>query len=388
MNLPALLFRFRVAYASRARRPTQRYLAPVRGVWKETVTTMPLTAMICALALGMPSAQDGGTKPPPMKNYENKVLDLKFQHPADWRVRKERLYDTFEFRIDGTLVRVQLLVTQMSASKDHWQKVNLDINSQNGRQVLRQWEEELLNVPLLMTKVREGEPGNVTISLSGLLLSVRPDKLLFRLYAPENVADQAEAAWFKVLLSADSLSGKLPSEAPVSAEDPKTKPSDNPPPVVVLRPDGNRPGKIERAPNRVQVDASSGLFAYLPSGWETKDGRLVHSSGLSVSLGVTTGEEALGRREYLRLGGSMLKELATVGKREELEGKANRAGSKVTRLTRNGSLADGKAVTQWIAFGFEGGYSWVIGWSGSSEEFEKQKTVLSDLADRLSVIAQ
>ena len=349
---------------------------------------MPLTAMICALALGMPSEQEGGTKPPPMKNYENKVLDLKFQHPAEWRVRKERLYDTFEFRIEGTLVRVQLLVTQMSASKEHWQKVNLDINSQNGRQVLRQWEEELLNVPLLMTKVREGEPGNVTISLSGLLLSVRQDKLLFRLYAPENVAEQAEAAWFKVLLSADSLSGKLPSETPATAEDPKTKPNDNPPPVVVMRPEANRPGKIERGPIRVQVDANAGLFAYLPTGWEAKDGRLHHTSGLSVSLGVTTGEEALGRREYLRLGGTMLKELATVGQREELEPKANRAGSKVTRLTRNGTNADGKAVNQWIAFGFEGGYSWVIGWSGTSEEFAKQKAALTDLADRLSVIAQ
>ena len=354
---------------------------------------MPITTVLAWTILGLQAT----------KVYEDKDLDLKFSYPQTWRLRKDRLYDILEFDMEGQLVKVQLMKTVMTYPKEHWQQVMMEVNSQSGRSVVKQWEEELLGVPLLLTRYNEGEGPTARQVLSGLLYGARQEKLNFRLTSTETVAEPAQKAWFEVMLGMATISGRMPNEKPPDSEKPvKPKPDARNPeaddPVrrgegrkgdktYVLKPVEQGPPKVELAPKKVLADENRGIFAYMPEAWSLARGQIVGPGGLMLAFTMMTGDQTQVKKEYLRAAGIALAKMDKVTDRTESKPGYNAAGFIVSEMTRTGPSAGG-AIASWTAYGWSAGYGWVLSWTGSPEDLAKLKPEMSALATRLSLAAQ
>lgn len=313
-----------------------------------------------------------------VKVYESKPTDLKFSYPADWKLKKDRLYDEFSFEIEGKPVTVQVMVTQMNYPKDHWQTVNREVNENNYRQVLKQWEEELLGVPLLLLRVRDTAKAEPQIIVTGLLYSSRQDKMLFRLNANESVAAQAESIWTNVLLTSNTISGVLPNvpnggtttNVPVNTSGGDSN-------VQVIAPPTNKPDKSVRGEAKVKIDQSSGLMMFFPTTWSFKDNSLTReSTKVTVTHGI--GDERVARSAWLKVCGGALNRINAVVSRKETEPKYTKAGFKGSVMTRTGAVGDYEEF-QWIVYGWSGGYFYTIEWSGTPADYEKAKDALAEL---------
>lgn len=345
---------------------------------------MPMTSLICATLLAAPQ---GGLV------YRNRELDLEFTYPAAWKVRRERLFEVLEFLIEGKEGKVQVFGTDFRFPAGHWQDVTRQINEQSGRVVQRQWEEEFLGVPLLLTQVAERKGNETQMLLIGLVYADKPQKLNFRLTAPAPIFDQAVQQWRDVLMTARTISGRLPGaenpDRPASAQPQATRPDPRRevPPVVLAPTTG--PAKLEVAPNRLVADAARGLFAYAPAGWSLEEGQL-KLQGLQgkAQFRAATLDAAGSRSAYLRRQGELLGELSRVTRREESRPAPNRAGFTVNVMNRIGLNAQNQDTVQVLAAGWANGLSWMVDYAGTPAQFSADQAALRELFNRLSVAPQ
>ena len=158
-----------------------------------------ITAFLAAAVMFQPAKQDTQT-------YSDIQLGLSFSHPSTWIIEKPLVAKntkkgrklasdagTVHFRIPltGAVDDADLIIVRaaFSGSPDTWQKVQMDANQNLKRQVERQWQQEILGVPLLLTKIDYSENGSSKVTLTGLLYNDSPNKLLFRLTGPASDFD-------------------------------------------------------------------------------------------------------------------------------------------------------------------------------------------------------
>lgn len=341
------------------------------------------TMVLPALALALMSQET------PTKDYVNTNVDLKMRYPADWELKREKLSDQLRFKVDGKQVYVDLMGIEMNFPASHWQEVTREINTNNDRAVLRQWEEEFLGVPLLLTKVRDISKADSEITITGLLMSNRPQRFLFRLFAPDSVSVQAEEIWNRVLLSADTVSGKLPSEALTTGQQGG---GTTPPPTSdngkthVLRPRDLAPKNPVLGSQRTVLEESRGTFLYLPEGW-TRENDLISLGATRVVFGHGIGDERVARRDWLQACGRALDRITRVESRVEPEMGYLDTGCKGTHLLRRGQK-DGQTEVQWVAYGWKGGYFYHLSWFGTELEFKTAESQLATLHNRLAISSE
>lgn len=354
--------------------------------------------VVLSAMFGILSAQEA---PARTRVYERRETDVRFVYPAEWRFRRERLFDLIEFQSGGKTVRVQLIGTEFGGAKGQWQEFTRQVNEQNGRTVLRQWEEELLGVPLMLTRVRSGGGEASEVILTGLLMSRRKEKFLFRLTAPEAVAEEAERTWFSTLLNMTTLSGKLPDEElPAVAAGSgaggaaAAGGSGRPQRVIVLRPETGGPVEVVRAPVRLVLAEAQGIFGYVPTGWALdtgEDGSLsLVKGGVRAGLRFGTGDDAAGSRELRRLVGERLSGFAVVSRRDALAPSANAAGFRVARTWRVGPASGGGEgeVAHWTGGGSGRGYWFVVDWQGPGAGLDAAREELDRLLQAMSLGAE
>ncbi len=325
-----------------------------------------------------------------LKEYTSPVTDMRLKYPSSWTLKKDRYADELRFKVDGKEVYVELMGIEMNFPAQHWQDVTREINSSNDRTVLRQWEEELLGVPLLLTKIRDLGKADIEIAITGLILSNRPQKMLFRLHTPESVAQSAEEQWNKVMLSADTISGKLPSEAAPTTPDGNgggtATVNTTPGKIQVIEPKTGAPKTIKRGSVRLPLDEERGTYLYVSEGWTVKDGVLSNGSvQLQFSQGI--GEERVARSEWLKVCGTALGRLNTITGRIEPEAKYRESGFRGTYLERRGTTADSGEV-QWIVYGWMGGYFYTLNWSGTELEYKSTKDAREKLFEQIAIAAE
>lgn len=322
------------------------------------------------------------------KNYEMKEADLALSYPASWKLSHTKYADIFEFPIKGQTVLVRMLHTDQRSTADEWQSAVKMIEETNGNSVQKQWEEELLGVPLLMTRYLEQKGAVRSIVLVGLLYSKTPEKASFRVIAPEPVAEDAEAEWRKVLVTARTVSGKLPTKEqpgtapPAQIEDPvKEKPGR----TVIIGPVSRVPKEPFKGPARFTANADRGLYAYLPEGWSMDKGKISNADGFAdLKVTFSLGDFDAAKTAWLKDCGAMMSEMKTINERLEPPTKMSLAGFTLTEMTRTGTNDKGPYV-QNVILGWSGGLSWTLTYSGSAEEWAKVKDKVHFLADRLSV---
>jgi len=326
------------------------------------------------------------------RTYRDDKLGLIFQYPRTWTLRKERLYSVFEWDLSGGgKAKVQLINSNFRSPKEAWQQVQKDVNITNKREVLRQWEEVLLGVPLLLTSVQYSESSGPERLLIGLLYSKSVEKFMFRLTAPAAGMDEAERQWREVFVSLRTTSGALPTtenpDTPVETERPPTKPDK----VITLKPSDGKPAKAVKAPKANRVTAlNQGMNVLTPESWTVadKDGVLVAThpelaGRLVLEIGNTT--EAAAKSVLMSASGKTLSRFTSVKRRTETPGGYNQAGFWICQINREGPTEAGELFLS-QAIGAGAGVYWLATYESTSpEQARKDRPVLDALFMAMSL---
>lgn len=348
---------------------------------------MPLlTTLALCLALGTP--QDT-PKPEKTKTYKEAEADLLFDYPASWQLRKDKYASIFEFSVNNQQVQIRILKTAGRYPASHWQESVKMVEETKGSEVLQQWEEDLLGVPLLMSKFREQSGAQKSIVLVGMLYTKTVQKVSFRVISPESVAEEAEKAWRGALVTIRTVSGDLPvkedpsSTAPVPTTE--VKPATGPTKTVVIKAKNGREGKVFQGPVRAEADKDRGLYAYLPEGWQLSDGILKGGAGMpSFKFSVGISELDASKREWLIRAGKLMSDLDSVSNRDEPPVKQSSAGFDLYTMVRVGKKAD-QEVVQILTLGWAGGLYWIAEQQIQKDMWMSRSKDVMSTFDKISV---
>lgn len=329
-------------------------------------------------------------------SFVSRDLGIQFEVPSDWRIQRKRFGEA-EFRIPlpsgGTAV-VDLFPSDFRNEADRWQLLQKTISEQLGHRVERQWVEELLGVPLLMTRVSFSTDGDEFIRVIGLLYTNQRNKMHYRLTSPRDAFDEVDLRWRRVLETIRTLGGQLPLPGdPDRAVVPNIPP---PPPRVTVV--GGRPSTetrpIVKAP--VIVESSVGgapAFLRIPEGWsalrdETGQILLTHpelTGSVRVTLHVAT---ITPPSALLRQASEALQLFSSVNQREEPAPMINQAGVITMYIRREGKTGDGRSLATWDAMGAsqETDRFWLFSYRSHDLVAEGRNRVqLLSLIDQMSV---
>lgn len=323
------------------------------------------------------------------RTFRDDKLGLAFQYPKDWKLRRERLYSILEIPLaDGRTAKVQIINSNYKSKPESWQQVQKDVNVAANREVIKQWEEELLGVPLLLTRVNYSEGAQPEGLLIGLLFTKEDEKFLFRLTGPQDVFAQLESIWRESLLSLSTANGKTPqgSQNPAGGGG-----GSKPDKVIVMRQDGGKPAKPVLAPNVFPVNALSQIVnVRLMEEWTCKSAEtgfvLTHPRLAGpVALTLLQSPEANLKSVLLAESSKSLGLFTKVERRSESKALYNRAGFLVSSIVRAGKTANGELVSHQAA-GSSAGLTWVISYQSTNlAAYTKELPMLDQLMATLSV---
>lgn len=325
------------------------------------------------------------------KTFRDKDLGLIFQYPANWEVKKEKYSTNFEFTAaDGSTSQIQVFKTQFRQEKATWQQLQREVSEQMRRRVTRQWEEQILGVPLLLTTIEYSDGEAQRSTFVGLLYTATQEKLNFRVNSTAGTAQQAEDAWRGALMTLRTISGELPVP-----EDP-TKPLPNPDttdsgrPITRLTPDDT--GDPVRTKNVTRLEKlGQQLDLYLPDGWalKTEDERIWLTSEKlvgSVEFTVTSGGRVQIPAALKAANDSTFDLYKLVTLREDPVPSVLRSGSFVARTLRVGPGMEGGEVVVLHAVGTTGSVIWRLSYKTDSEaKYKQDRKLLDRLIDYTAV---
>lgn len=294
--------------------------------------------------------------------FAEPLLNLQFDHPANWKllppVKKKGLKPlndraTFEAPVESghAPATIEVVRTSFNAATDIWQNLQIEVNQQLKREVVRQWQQDILSIPTLFTKSIYKQGDVPMSSLNGLFYMRGSQKMLLRLVCESAIYDKAQAMLVTAMESLRTIDGTSPAP-----EDPNRKPDPNEPkkPVRAARPvevgavepvklSGNVIGTFTVA-NRTYQLRTHGDWK-----WQEKSGRATlasvsQSASWTVEPRSTLDSEAPDRLLAARAN----KALDLFDKVDLREDKTivSKAGSTVTWIARTGSDKKGLLIRQ------------------------------------------
>lgn len=310
--------------------------------------------------------------------YRDTKLGLQFEYPKTWKVRRDRYSAIFEIPLGSAqTATVQLYNAKFKGTVDDWQLVQAEINRSMKRTVDRQWQEDLLGVPLLMTRISYEEGNRPTFAMVGLLYSSFEEKMHFRLSSSAETAEAAESQWREALLTLRTITGELPGVENPNLPSVKPEPEK---PTTVLKPKEEKKTFVRGTePATLTVDGTS-FRLLLGKGWSLADGKLVHPNlkgeilvqakiGLPEEAGnalLTVAKEALGDFDSVRL-------------REDPKPMEAPSGGLIGRVFRTG-MAKGTTIVRGTIVGYCEGVYWIAQYrSSDADAYRKDRALMDDL---------
>ncbi len=337
------------------------------------------SVLLCTLAL---SAQPSPTKP-----FVSREHGLEMQIPNDWKAVKERVRQVITFTTAAGPARVEVFASKYLQPAADWQNMHKTVNEQMQRKVDRQWEEEILGVPMLLTKVTYTEPkeGDVGV-LIGLLYSKASDKFHFRMVVPRSGYDEAETAWRTALLTLRTTTGQLPA-----VEDGRLDNIPKPPPVQAGQTINlaNQPQKTAPlGPVKVPftVGNRSGVMRF-DRGITTEGGNdfQIKVPGLpeSVRASVYNSVDSPASGLYvMQEANKDLNRFTTVTSRQNMGPKRSSVGNQIFSVVRSGQVT-GATVNTFLGVIDAGDFYLVMRFeSGDVKSWDRYKRTLDTLLER------
>jgi hypothetical protein len=335
--------------------------------------------------------------PPGKKTFANYEYGLTFDYPDTWQVSTKKDYSKFLIPLEGG-GKAELYLHSALFNRDieTWMYVQKDIVLQMKREVVSQTQEEIMGVPLLITKSRYTEKESSMVSVSGLVYSATARKMLYRLVATEASIDQANQAFNAVLQTIRTTTGKqIKTEDPNRKVDPKDiKNVDNHAPAVTrIEGQKTKTGELKKGSVVVVTEAAGrSVNLRLPEGWageKQADGSIViKHPELSMPLvvkinGILDSDPAT--KALFRQSSRSLDEFENVTKREEPKPATNSGGALVYIVWRTGKNGKGDLYTC-DAAGSLGDYYWLFSYrSVTSNIVAADRRTIEALVKTMSV---
>ncbi len=295
------------------------------------------TAFLCAVALAQTPAET--------KTFVTTDRLLEMQIPTGWAVKKEKTRQLITFTTPSGPGRIEVYSIRYLQQAADWQTMQMTVVNQMKRTLVRQWEEEILAVPMLLTSSKFNEPKQGDQgALVGLLYTNTPEKFQFRLVAPLADFDAVEGRWREALLTLRTSSGKIPT-----AEDGQPDPAATPgeqrigstinmaTQVAAPRPLG--PVKIP-----FTVSSRTGVLR-MPKGIKMSESEptlMVPGLKGSVRYEIFSNDDSPASGLFvMQEVNKDLDRFATVSNRENLGPKRNMVGAQMFGTTRTGKSKDG-----------------------------------------------
>jgi hypothetical protein len=280
-------------------------------------------------------------------------IGLAFNYPKTWQVSPVKKSSDFKVLVpvEGSSQKatLELYNVAFNSEKDIWQLGQKAINERMKHEIMRQWEEEFLGVPMLLTKVSYSDKEGPQILMTGLIYSRTPKKLMFRLSASPDDFDKAEFAWREAMNTIRTGRAWTP-EDPNLKPDPKAPTRATLPPAVVTKPNSlDTETKTTKPPVAIPITVSGKKLEFrMPGEWAGKleeDGSLTltHpelSTPVKVSIASSLDSDPA-QRALLVASSKTLADFQKVAKRDETVPTKNRAGAMVAMVWRTGNDAKG-----------------------------------------------
>jgi len=311
-------------------------------------------ALLLAAICGLSFSQDV-----PTATFTEPFAGFQFNYPKTWTItktkKKESWRSVFSIPLEGTSDKAQLEVdrTEFHATTDLWQTIQLRANEQLHRQVVRQWSQEVLGVPMLFSRIDYNDRGTPTSAVVGLFYTRTNEKLLLRLTSPTASFDKVFYEFNRILETMRQTDGKLPQEDDPSVEFTVEKKMEKAPvtPHVI---DAAKTTPTSKVKPPVVVDLVVSLKKVnlrMPLGWSS-----AKVKGNTLDLTESTLSEPLHVQLFsvldsdpamtalTKLSASFLDQFKTVTTREDTNPVANKAGCTVASVWRIGKGDQGDIV--------------------------------------------
>ncbi|MBS1717959.1 MAG: hypothetical protein JSS72_09545 [Armatimonadetes bacterium] len=340
-----------------------------------------------------PSATPAPQQPVDHKTFSNPRVGFAFDYPSTWQRTKmpKKKRDEAHFQIPTSdpkaMAVLQVTGANYRGEAKTWQQVQVDINRQLRRSITRQWQEEVLGVPLLLTKIEYTQKDVPETAIVALVYTRTNKKLNYRLEAPTAVFPEAEAQFRQTLLSLRTVSGDAPEE-----EDPgkpamaPPKPAEKTPTVVALVAPPTKKPSLDSKTYSLAFEQRR-LDVLVEKGWQIKN----NDGVLQITrpdLGATATIKLLSTIQA----GSMQQSLASIANKEidlfdvvDLRDNSNRNvhGHQILDIWRCGKASSGP-LTTFHGVGEAGGdLFWSLELSVPKALGAKQKLQLRKFCDEM-----
>ena len=290
-------------------------------------------------------------------SFSDAYFGLEFSHPKTWTVTKKgRDMTRFAIPIEGSPVpgELEIMRTSFHQTKDLWQSIQLQANATMRREVVRQWEQDVINVPMLSTQINFTDRGVAKTTMTGLYYTKTPSKMLVRLTSAIGDFDKLKYQFDSALESLHTIDGSAPVEDDPNYVFPVTKK----PQPAASRPvliDAGAAPKVKKPRHQTGIPltvSTKAVTMNIPSDWTTedvKDGHFVlHHPKLKEPIQVEVHSSLDSDRPaaaLLKLSGDELAEFLPGVTREDTDPTINETGCSVSTVWRVGKNDKGNLVT-------------------------------------------
>lgn len=350
--------------------------------------TTPLVALLAML----PGFQE------PVK-YVDPSLGIQFDRTSQW-VEQKKAKDGSRFLVplpdSSEQALFEVLRAPFHSGKDIWQTIQVDITKATKKTLVRQWEQDILAVPMLFTQVTWNDKGVDKTTLSGLFYTRTPVKMLIKVTTPTSEFPKAQYLLDQVLQSMSTLDGAVPQE-----DDPEVK----------LAPAPQKPVAAPKKPRVISAErevvkesgarvefpltvSTKQLKLSTPEGWRVEnsdDGRITlrHAdleNPLVIDVRYLLDSDPPLKALFVQ-STQTLNDYNAVTKREDTDGQINRTGCKISSIYRLGKGNQGDLAT-FEAMGLQGDFYFLFSYrSTKSATAAAERKVIQSLLDGISLEA-
>jgi hypothetical protein len=367
------------------------------------MNTVALVVMVALIGQQTPDAQA-----PKTVTFNDPKLGLLFDHPPTWKIEKDKKGHAGSKSEKGLTVMslptttsptgatLEIFHAKFASTPDIWQTVQLRSNEQLHRKVERQWQQDILGVPLLLTRISYTEKGSPITTLTGLLYTRTHDKLLFRLVGPTSDFDNVQYGFTTAMQTLRTVDGVMPvQEDPDHPLPPATK-SDPVPAARIPLVTATKPTKVILAPLTAKLVVSTkNLVFHYPLGWTLVNSQpssvTLKSEDLSAPVTFTffsSLDSDPASVALMNLTVQDLNKFNTVDERLDPPTTTNSSGCTISTVWRIGKDSKGPLYTL-QGSGQQGDYYFIVNFKGTTadDSAEDSKTVLK-LLKAVSLVLQ
>ncbi|MBI1757054.1 MAG: hypothetical protein HYR64_08110 [Fimbriimonas ginsengisoli] len=332
---------------------------------------------------------------PKTAEFRSNDLGLAFTHPKAWAFATRRGVSKAAIAVGtaGERAMLEIQPTVYSQAAEEWQQLQALAIQQMKREMVRQWKEEILGVPLLLTRCsyRRGEQDRT--QLVGLLYSRTPKKLLFRLDSPREGYEGVEFELRAALQTLHTLDGSLPSvEDPAHPMTPAeaAKKSEPPPKVTQIEDDHKGGGPVKGGASLPMAAGGAKLALRFGTGWSgSPTGEDIVLKHPEVKGEIKVAARSLldsdpARKALLKASSVSLNLFEKVAQREETLPTTNKAGVAVARVWRFGAATAGE-MASCDATGQAGNFYWQAAFLKQGAVSAAERKLVDALLDGLSL---